>query len=400
MSKKIQLIADNFIGYSADGKTTGLFGGQELLLAETVRLLKSDGWDISILQTGKISRELEFEGVPIKQIKAPDLKLIQKFGFIKRWTWLSWFFLNHIDRTADVVHFHNHHFSFPAVFKRKPNQVFTGMNHGVEWDVPWVFSGFSLRNCRDRFAFFLLRKISSFSISKLDRMITNDRFFVHFGTLKNPNLISKFFYIPNYFDERVFNTENSYKSSEVVERVKEFVGDDRMILLPKMSMRERGTDLMLDVIKEIEGAKLVITGVSHQQSAYLNKVLLDVDLAKRVHFTGHVDYHNDLPALFKLTDIVVIPSPCREATAIALLEAMAMKKPVIVAEIGGLVEVVHDRVNGLVRKPSVSQFIDAIDLLLSDEKLSRRLAANGQKTVIKFFNRKVWSKRMLEFFNV
>ena len=96
--------------------------------------------------------------------------------------------------------------------------------------------------------------------------------------------------------------------------------------------------------------------------------------------------------------MVVIPSPCREATAIALLEAMAMEKPVVVSEIGGLVEVVNDGINGVLHKPNVDSLVKSIMTVLEDPQLAERLAKNGQAHVTLAHNRELWKTRMSNFF--
>jgi len=393
---KIQIISETFLGYLGEETKGKLFGGQELLLAETIDLLIDSGHDVEVLQLGNNNWSTKYNGAKITCIKAPTWKLLQKFGFIKRWTWAGIFFYRHINKKADWIHFHNHHFSFPCVFKKQKNQVFTGMNHGVEWDVPWVYENLNLKNIRDRFAFTLLKTVTRFSIRRLDKLITNDRFFVHFATLKKPYDINKFSYIPNYYDERIFDIE---KEHALMDTVNDKLNGSEYILLPKMSRRERGTDLMLSVMKKVpNNIKLVVTGTSHETQLYIDKVAVDESLRDRVIFTGHIDYASELPGLFQRAKMVVIPSPCREATAIALLEAMAMKKPVVVSEIGGLVEVVNDGVNGVLHKPSEDSLFNGIMRIIKDQEMAQTMAINGYKHVVKAHSRTLWRERMNMFF--
>ena len=379
-----------------DNTSNELFGGQELLLAETLDVLKSMGHEVSVIQLGPANWTREFNGIQVTCVKAPKLQTLQRAGFIRRWTWAGILFYKHIDQTADWVHFHNHHFSFPCILKRKSNQIFTGMNHGVEWDVPWVYDSYSLANLKNRFSFCLLKLVTRFSIKNLDKIITNDRFFIHFATLQKPSNISKFSYIPNYFDERIFQCDLEYDLP--IHLKKELLGVP-FILLPKMSMRERGTDMMLDVMKSVpEPYKLVITGTSQETKGYMSLVEQIPDLNNRIVFTGHVDYRRELPAIFSAAEVVVIPSPCREATAIALLEALAMKKPVLVSEIGGLVEIIDNKVTGVLCKPTPDDFRRNLLKLISEDLDSKSMTENGYWHVVKHFNRHLWRSRMSEFF--
>lgn len=380
-------------------KTSGdIFGGQELLLLETCKLLIEQGHEIEVLQFGNKKESLIYEGIKIKKIYAPKLKLIERAGFIRRWTWAGLFFTSHIDKTADWIHLHNHHFSFPIRFLVR-NQILTGMNHGVEWDLPWTYESISLKNLRDRMTFFLLKLVTRFSSKRLDKLITNDRFFIHYITSRRPDLAHKFDYIPNYIDERVFDLEriSNQELPEVCKNIKSFANQRNILLLPKMSMKERGTDMMIEVMGNIENSILVITGVSQQQDHYKNMVR-DKGLENSIYFTDHVSYKDELPFIYHISDLVVIPSPCREATAISLLEAMAIQKPVIASEIGGLVEIVWNKHNGLLVEPKAENFLEAIQTILKDKNLAEMLAKNGRKDVLERFSRERWRASMANFF--
>jgi glycosyltransferase involved in cell wall biosynthesis len=395
---KIQIFADGFHGYLGNMTSGAIFGGQELLLLETCKLLISHGHDLEVLQLSEASDSLIFEGIKIKKIKAPKLLWLQRLGFIRRWTWAGFLFIGHIDKNADWIHLHNHHFSFPLYYFKRKNQVMTGMNHGVEWDVPWVYKTQSLKNLRDRFSFALLRTVTKFSVRHLDKIISNDRFFVHFTTLSRPNLSHKFCYIPNYFDERVFNEHVKVDfSNPTVSEILNFAKNRAIVLLPKMAGIDRGTDILITCAQNADRWCLVITGVSSATSYYKSQVR-ELGLDDRVYFTGHINYNSVLPQIFSMAELVVIPSPCREATAIALLEALAMNKPVIAAEIGGLVEVIDNEINGILCHADASSFLSQIQRLLSEDGLRDQLGHAGKRTVNERFNRLIWTNRMLSFF--
>jgi glycosyltransferase involved in cell wall biosynthesis len=395
---KIQIISESFIGYNK-GKISGeIFGGQELLLLETCKLLLERGDEVEVLQFGDKNEIINYQGIKIRKVWSPKLKFLERAGFIKRWTWAGIFFTPHIDKTADWIHLHNHHFSFPIRFFVR-SQILTGMNHGVEWDLPWTYAGLSLKNIRDRMSFFLLKLVTRFSVKRLDKVITNDRFFIHYITSRRPDRANKFTYIPNYIDERVFDLDINpvKKIPSICEQISNFSKGKKIILLPKMSMKERGTDLMIDVMKKIDDAILIITGVSQQQD-YYKSLVEDAGLSDKILFTGHISYSDELPFIFNQSDMVVIPSPCREATAISLLEGMSMGKPVLASEIGGLPEIVWNGYNGFLVYPSVDGFFHAIRKVLDDNELSKKISIIAKNDVYMRFSRKQWRLSMSEFF--
>ena len=390
---KITIVADSFIGYMGSETTGEIFGGQEILLKHTCQILLDQGHEVTVVQFGKDERNFKYGEIKIKQVRERKFPLLQKLGFIRRWTWAG-FLLNKIDKDCDWIHFHNHHFSFPRAFNK--NIILTGMNHGVEWDVPWVYEKLTLKNLRDRFAFYLLKRVTKFSIKHLDKLITNDYFFVHFATLDKPHLLKKFNYIPNFADTNIFKPD--IKPSE---KILNLANGSKVILLPKMAMKERGTDIMIDIIDELRDLDiiLVITGVSFEINDW-KQYVSDLKLQHKVIFTGHIDYFHELPSIYSAADVVVIPSPCREATAIAMLEGMAMRKPMVISNIGGLTEVAKDGYNSLVCNANKVEFKNAILKIINDKKLSEFISTNAYDFVTKAYNYDLWKERIINFFNL
>ena len=59
----------------------------------------------------------------------------------------------------------------------------------------------------------------------------------------------------------------------------------------------------------------------------------------------------EIENIYKMCDIVVTPSTESEPFGLVALEAMAMGKPVVASDIGGLKEIILDGITGLLVKP-------------------------------------------------
>jgi glycosyltransferase involved in cell wall biosynthesis len=105
-------------------------------------------------------------------------------------------------------------------------------------------------------------------------------------------------------------------------------------------------------------------------------------LAERAIFAGRVA-QAELPAHYALCDTLVLPSiTMGEAFGIVLLEAMACAKPVIASDLPGVRTVAAHGECGLVFPPGDSAALaSALETLLSDGDLRRRLGANGRARV-------------------
>jgi glycosyltransferase involved in cell wall biosynthesis len=90
----------------------------------------------------------------------------------------------------------------------------------------------------------------------------------------------------------------------------------------------------------------------------------------RVLFLGQ---RHDIPELLAVCDVVVVPS-LDEGLSVAVLEAMALGRPVVATAVGGTPEAVHDGVTGLLVPPAnPAQLAAAIRRIIEDGALAERL---------------------------
>ena len=81
---------------------------------------------------------------------------------------------------------------------------------------------------------------------------------------------------------------------------------------------------------------------------------------------------SDIKDVLASIDILVIPS-LREGLPVVLLEAMAMKKPIVAANIEGIMEVLENGVSGLLVPPRDTEALAeaVIDLLKHQDKANQ-----------------------------
>jgi glycosyltransferase involved in cell wall biosynthesis len=104
-----------------------------------------------------------------------------------------------------------------------------------------------------------------------------------------------------------------------------------------------------------------------------------LSIGQRVVFAG---LRNDMERMYAAMDIFVLPSTCREAFGMVIIEAMAMDRPVVATATGGIPEVVSNGTNGILVEPGDPvRLAGAVSRLMDDNALSHRLAAEGRATV-------------------
>jgi glycosyltransferase involved in cell wall biosynthesis len=110
-----------------------------------------------------------------------------------------------------------------------------------------------------------------------------------------------------------------------------------------------------------------------------------------VTFLGWVP-HEEMPALMRRHDVLLVPSIWPEPFARVVLEGMASGLVVVATPAGGTGEIVKDGDNGLLFAPGDHhQLADQINCLAADIELRRKLTKAGWRTIDEEFN----SSRMI-----
>lgn len=144
--------------------------------------------------------------------------------------------------------------------------------------------------------------------------------------------------------------------------------------------RQKAYHLLLEAFARLDVAdhppfQLLMFGdgsLRHQLEAQARTL----NLGDRVVFAG---FRNDVPQLLPLVDVVVFSS-IFEGLPIALLEAMASAKALVVTEVGGMPDALDQEVEALRVPPSnVEALADALGRIAKDPALRRRLGEAAQQ---------------------
>ena len=103
--------------------------------------------------------------------------------------------------------------------------------------------------------------------------------------------------------------------------------------------------------------------------------------------------------MLAISDIFVLPS-YREGVPRSIIEAMAMKKPIVATNIRGCrEEVIHGENGFLVEKQNVLQLFEKLDILLNRKELRKEFGENSRKIVERQFNEEIVIQKQYELFN-
>ena len=131
------------------------------------------------------------------------------------------------------------------------------------------------------------------------------------------------------------------------------------------------------VLAAYPDASLLIVGEGSRHEELAAQVTA-LGLDRSVIFTGRRD---DVPAVTKSLDVAVLPS-YREAQGLSILEAMALSRPVVASNVGGIPEMIEDGVTGLLVPPHDPAALSAaIVRMLTDHPFADTVARAGHDLV-------------------
>jgi glycosyltransferase involved in cell wall biosynthesis len=166
--------------------------------------------------------------------------------------------------------------------------------------------------------------------------------------------------------------------------------EEKIVLFVGRLVYEKGIHVLINAVPKVlekVNAKFVVVGDGYMKQP-LSNLIKDTGLAHKVLFTGFVD-EETLRNLQKCADVSIVPS-LFEPFGIVAIEAMAAKSPVVVADTGGLSEIVEHDVTGVKVYPNNSDsLVWGITKVLLDEKYANELKNNAYQKVQEYYN---WDK--------
>lgn len=203
----------------------------------------------------------------------------------------------------------------------------------------------------------------------------------------------RFAWLPENKKEIVYNGVDTkafaYNAKRATQRTRFNLSEEAPVIgvVGRLSP-EKGHTVLIDslpeVIRTFPNVRVLIVGEGDDQlKASLHKKIGELNLTEHFVFAGFCeDVHNILGSI----DILCLPS-LTEGFNRSILEAMACGIPVIATNVGGNIESVRDRVNGLLVPPSnPSALAAAIVALLEDEATAQKMGQEGRRIVESHFS--------------
>ncbi|MCX5710352.1 MAG: lipopolysaccharide heptosyltransferase II [Candidatus Omnitrophica bacterium] len=157
---------------------------------------------------------------------------------------------------------------------------------------------------------------------------------------------------------------------------------------------------MAKVARSIPRLKIWIVGdAPAQKQAYKEQVQVLVRRLGLWHCTEFLGVQRNIPEIMSQLDLVVLATTTHEAFGRVIIEAQAAGVPVVATEVGGVIDIIENNVNGLlVPAQDSSAMAEAVLSIFKDKLLARTLAENAYKKVLEKYNVELMVKNTLQVY--
>ncbi len=174
---------------------------------------------------------------------------------------------------------------------------------------------------------------------------------------------------------------------------------NRIVLFIGRLAPYKGLDYLIEAMEGVDG-KLIVIG-SGAWLGSLTDLVHEKGLGGKVFFLGELSWLTDGPAYLRACSVFCLPSISRnESFGIVQLEAMASRRPVVSSRLNTGVDYVNqDGVTGILVPPKdVGALRNALNRILDDPELGRKMGEAGRLRVEKEFTREKMAGETLRLY--
>ncbi|MDO5381699.1 MAG: glycosyltransferase family 4 protein [Eubacteriales bacterium] len=230
---------------------------------------------------------------------------------------------------------------------------------------------------------------NAFAISEFikERWCSNGKF-----SLKNVSVIH------NVVDEDIFRIV-SIESNEIIQLKKELNIDLQkfVLLYSGRIIPEKGVLELVNAVKDMKNVELVIVGGTNfadsKSTSYLECVKKVISKTDNIHMVGYKP-KAVIPLYYSIADVVCVPSLWQEPAALVTIEAMLMSKPLIVTNVGGMVEYVDKDSAIIVENDNniINSLKNAVKFMMEDKKKLDEMSRKAYERGMLFTKKKYYDE--------
>lgn len=213
--------------------------------------------------------------------------------------------------------------------------------------------------------------------------------------------------IQNFIDVGSFKGKIDSLNEGEIKKKLGIAFNKKVILVPRRLVLKCG------VIYAIKAAEILRRSFNRNDLIFLivgvgperNNLLAYIQENKLQQFVFLIDgaEYEKMPEFYKIAEAVLVPSinvkGYKEATSLSVLEAMAAKIPVIASNIGGLAEIIDNKVTGvLVPEKSSKDIANSIIWLLDHDDIRTKITTAAFDYVLRNHSNKIAAQKFAQIY--
>lgn len=187
--------------------------------------------------------------------------------------------------------------------------------------------------------------------------------------------------------------ENPYDCSKIIPNFSSQESNKYILYFGRIS-KEKGLFTLYDAMKKISNIKILIIG----DGPDVDESLIYIKNITNIKFIGP-KWGDELKPFINNCEFVVVPSEWYEPNPYVILQSFSYGKPVVATNIGGLVDMIKDNINGvLCETKNANSLSNSIKDLYNNKDKIIELGKNARKEVEQKYNpNKYYTTSMILF---
>ena len=225
-------------------------------------------------------------------------------------------------------------------------------------------------------------RIHKIYTKKIDTIITPSKFYkdklIQDGISEN-----KIIDMHNFIDTKQYNIETR---------------DEGYGLYIGRLSKEKGIIDLITAFEKIEQGELYIAGDGPEKEE-IQKIIKNKNLQERVKLLGFLNKEQVNEKISK-SRFVVAPSIWYENCPYSILETLAIGKPVIGSQIGGIPELVKDNETGLLYNfDNIDELSKKMKILFGNKELAEKMGENAKQDAKNRFSKQTYYEKIINIYN-
>lgn len=162
--------------------------------------------------------------------------------------------------------------------------------------------------------------------------------------------------------------------------------------------KEKGILNLVNAFAKLEKGTLYIAGEGPEKEN-IEKIIEENNLQDRVRLLGFLNA-DEMKDVIRKCRFVVVPSIWYENCPYSVMETLAIGKPVIGANIGGIPELIQEAKTGLVYKfDDIEDLANKMKIFFEDSELAEQFGKNAKEEAKELYGKEKYYQRILDIYD-